>query len=286
MRANIIDPYWRLMRCHRPIGTLLLLWPTLIALWIAGLGRPSLKNSIIFILGVVITRAAGCVINDIADRKWDGLVARTQDRPLATGEISVKAALILFVSLMLIAFVLVLQTNLLTISMSFVAVILATTYPFMKRYTHLPQVVLGLAFAWAVPMAFTAEVNQVPMVAWVLFFATVCLTVAYDTLYAKVDKVDDLKVGIKSTAILFGQYDKIWIALFQGFALTGFAIGGYLANLAWPYYVAIGGALILLVHQYFITRDDQSFFAAFLNHQWVGLMIFVGTVGSYGLVTG
>lgn len=269
------------MRFHKPIGTFLLLWPTLIALWIAGNGHPSSKNIIIFVLGVVLTRAAGCVINDIADRKFDGLVARTQARPLVQGEVSVRPAIVLFLGLMLVAFCLVLQTNLLTIMLSPIALALAAIYPFMKRITYWPQLVLGFAFSWAIPMVFAAEQNQVPLVAWILFGATVCLTIAYDTFYALVDQPDDLKVGIKSTAILFGLHHQRWIVIFQAVTLLLFGLAGYLVHLNWPFYVGLLLAGRLFLHQHQTLARKESYFEAFLNHQWVGFVIFLGTMCGY-----
>jgi 4-hydroxybenzoate polyprenyltransferase len=200
-----VDPYLRLMRMDRPIGTLLLLWPTLSALWIAAQGKPDLVVLIVFTLGVIIMRSAGCVINDYADRKVDGLVERTVNRPLITGEVTPKQALKLFAALGLIAFLLVLLLNPLTIAMSAVGLFLAATYPLMKRYTYLPQVYLGAAFGWAIPMAFAAQTNSVPPIAWLLFLANILWTTAYDTYYAMADRKDDLKAGVKSTAILFGE---------------------------------------------------------------------------------
>lgn len=278
MGKNILAPYWRLMRFDKPIGTFLLLWPTLIALWIASHGQPSLKNIIIFVLGVALTRAAGCVINDIADRKFDGLVARTKLRPLAQSELSVQSAIILFLGLMLLAFCLVLQTNALTISLSMIALVLASIYPFMKRITYWPQAVLGLAFSWAIPMVFAAEQNEVPSVAWLLFGATVCLTIAYDTLYAFVDKSDDLKIGIKSTAILFGRSHQRWVAAFQSIALVLYGMAGYGSHLDSPFYIGLLMAILLLIRQHQTLKTEQSYFEAFLNHQWVGFVIFIGTV--------
>lgn len=278
MRKSILNAYWRLMRFDKPIGTFLLLWPTLIALWIAGNGRPSLKNSFIFVLGVVLTRAAGCIINDIADRNFDGLVARTKARPLAQGEVSVQSAIIFFFGLILLAFCLVLQTNLLTVSLSFVALALASIYPFMKRVTHWPQLVLGFAFSWGIPMVFAAEQNAVPLEAWILFGATVCLTIAYDTLYAVVDKPDDMKIGIKSTAILFGSNHQRWVGGFQSMALVLFGLSGYWTHLTWPFYIGLLLAGILLMRQHQTLDSNQSYFDAFLNHQWVGFVIFLGTV--------
>ena len=214
------------MRFDKPIGTLLLLWPTLWALWFAAEGAPSTKNLIIFILGVVLMRAAGCVINDFADQNLDGHVERTQSRPIPSGAVSSKEALTLFALLCASAFILVLLTNSLTIKLAFVAVALAACYPFMKRFTHLPQVVLGTAFAWSIPMAFAAEAEQLPTELWALYAAVVLWTVAYDTFYAMVDREDDLKIGVKSTAILFGDMDIVITSSLQVLVLIALAMTG------------------------------------------------------------
>ena len=206
---------WLLMRMDKPVGIYLLLWPTLWALWLASVGMPDWDVLVIFVLGVVVMRAAGCVINDIADRKIDGHVKRTVARPLITGQVSLRQAWALFAGLLLCALVLVLQLNIQTLYLSFVAVLLASAYPFLKRYTHLPQVALGAAFSWAIPMAFMAVNQHVPLWAWWLYVANLAWTVAYDTQYAMVDRDDDLNIGVKSTAILFGRYDVVWIAVLQ-----------------------------------------------------------------------
>src|SRR5210317_902813 len=206
---------WRLMRFDRPIGILLLLWPTLWALWIAGEGSPTAKNILIFCTGVVLMRAAGCIMNDVADRDFDPHVERTRSRPLASGELSVREALLAFFTLMLLAFGLVLMTNLLTIKLAFAGAVLASTYPFFKRWTHFPQVVLGVAFGWGIPMAFAAETGQVASAAWWILLINVIWSVIYDTLYAMVDRDDDISIGLKSTAILFGRFDLLILRLLK-----------------------------------------------------------------------
>ncbi len=213
--ASKLQALLQLIRFDKPIGTLLLLWPTLWALWIAAAGLPDLDLLLIFTLGTFLMRSAGCVINDLADRHWDGEVSRTSGRPLVTGAVSVNEARLLFVALLAAAFMLVLLTNPMTVLLSFAAVALASFYPFMKRYTHLPQLVLGAAFSWGIPMAFAAQQGALPPGLWLLYFANLAWTMAYDTKYAMVDREDDLVVGIKSTAILFGRHDRLWIALLQ-----------------------------------------------------------------------
>lgn len=276
-------PWIQLMRLDRPVGTLLLLWPTLWAVWIAGNGSPSLSVIIIFTVGVIVMRAAGCVINDFADRNIDGQVKRTVGRPLATGALTSKQALLLFVVLAAIAFVLVLFLNLLTILLSFGALALALLYPFMKRYTHLPQVVLGAAFSWAIPMAFAAETNNVPAIAWLLYTANLLWTVAYDTQYAMVDRDDDIKIGVKSTAILFGEMDKMMIGALQ--AMTLFALWLLGRQLGFDGYWLAGLALAagLFIYQHWLMRERErdGCFNAFLNNQWVGLVVLVGLVCNY-----
>jgi len=210
-----LQQYWLLARFDKPIGILILLWPTLWALWVASSGKPDMLVLVVLCLGVVLMRAAGCVINDYADRDFDPHVARTKQRPIAAGKVSPKEALIVFVVLCLLAFGLVLLLNLYTIMLSFVAAFLAASYPFMKRYTHLPQAYLGIAFGWAVPMAFSAQTNTIPTVGWIMYLAVVLWALVYDTMYAMVDKDDDLKIGVKSTAILFGDYDRHIMAVLQ-----------------------------------------------------------------------
>jgi 4-hydroxybenzoate polyprenyltransferase len=273
------------MRLHKPIGILLLLWPTLWALWIAAGGFPDLKVLIVFVLGVVLTRSAGCVINDYADRDIDKLVTRTRERPLTAGRVSTKEALVLFAALMLIAFALVLTMNRLTIAMSFVAVGLAAFYPFTKRFTQLPQFVLGLAFGWAVPMAFAAQTGQVPGVAWLILLATQLWAVIYDTMYAMVDRPDDLKVGIKSTAILFGAWDRHIMALTQCVMLGLLIAVGSLVDRGMFYYGGLAVASGLWIYQLFLIRhrEPEACFRAFLNNQWVGAAIFAGLALDYAV---
>ncbi len=277
-RPGRLQAYWQLTRMNRPIGTLLLLWPTLWALWLAAGGLPPGKLVLIFVAGVVLMRAAGCVINDFADRRVDGHVKRTRERPLATGAVSVPEALALFAVLCLLAFALVLQTNTLTVQLSFVALALAACYPFAKRYTHLPQVVLGAAFAWSIPMAFAATRGQVPEEAWLLYVAVVIWTVVYDTFYAMVDRDDDLKIGVKSTAILFGEYDRVVTGLLQLLTLVALLLVGQRFELGSYYYAGLGVAALLFVWQQWLIRrrERQKCFRAFLNNQWVGAVVFAG----------
>ncbi|WP_415892888.1 4-hydroxybenzoate octaprenyltransferase [Neptuniibacter sp. PT8_73] len=275
--------YSRLMRVEKPIGIYLLLWPAYWALWIAAEGVPSYDILIIFTLGVFLTRSAGCVINDFADRKIDGHVKRTAQRPIPAGLVTAKEALVLFAGLMLIAFIAVLFTNLTTILLSGGGLLLAACYPFMKRYTHLPQVVLGAAFAWSVPMAFTAVNETVPSYAWLIYIATLLWTVAYDTMYAMVDRDDDLKIGVKSTAILFGDADKVIIGVLQASTLLTFVLLGMKLQLGWIFYVGLAVAGILFVYQQLLIRDRErdACFKAFLNNHYAGLAIFIGLAGHY-----
>ncbi len=273
-----------LIRFDKPIGTLLLLWPTLWALWIAAEGVPDYDLLLIFIAGTFLTRAAGCIINDLADRRVDGAVSRTSGRPLVTGAVTQKEAVTLFVSLMLLAFVLVLFTNTLTIALSVGAVVLASTYPFMKRYTHLPQLVLGLAFSWGIPMAFAAQRNGLPTPLWLIFLGNLCWIVAYDTKYAMVDRVDDIPAGIKSTAILFGRYDRTIIAVLQALSLLCLYLAGQAFALG-PYFnlSLLAAAGLFGYQQYLIrNRDRDACFRAFLHNNWVGMVIFAGIVLHYG----
>ncbi|MEP5569237.1 MAG: 4-hydroxybenzoate octaprenyltransferase [Halioglobus sp.] len=275
----------QLIRFDKPIGTLLLLWPALWALWIAADGWPSWDLLLIFTLGTFLMRSAGCVINDLADRHWDGEVNRTSTRPLVTGTVSVGEARILFAGLLAVAFILVLFTNALTVKLSFIAVALASTYPFMKRYTHLPQLVLGAAFSWSIPMAFAAQTGELPADLWLLYFANLLWTMAYDTKYAMVDREDDLVVGIKSTAILFGKHDRLIIGLLQLTFLLLMFIAGDRFELGTPYYLGLVGAAVLCVyHQYLIRqRDPAACFKAFLHNNWVGAVIFAGLVLNFAL---
>jgi 4-hydroxybenzoate polyprenyltransferase len=275
--------YARLMRLHRPIGIFLLLWPALWALWIAGHGQPAWLILAIFVAGVVLMRSAGCVINDYADRGFDPHVARTRDRPLATGAVSTREALVLFVVLCLIAFVLVLQLNRLTIGLSFVGAFLAASYPFMKRYTHLPQFYLGAAFGWAIPMAFAAQTGAVPMVAWILFAANIAWSVAYDTIYAMVDRDDDLKIGVKSTAILFGSGDRLMVGVFHLTTLGLLAWVGALAGRGLPYYIglAVAAGLAIQEQRLIAEREPKACFRAFLHNNWLGAAVYAGLVVDY-----
>ena len=275
---NRANDYLQLTRLNRPIGILLLLWPTWWALWLAADGWPDLHLLVIFTLGVVLMRSAGCVINDYADRHFDGHVKRTAQRPLATGRISSKTVFIIFAVLVSLSFGLVLFTNTLTILLSVGGVTLASLYPFMKRYTHLPQVVLGAAFGWSVPMAYAAQTGGIPVEGWLLFIANLLWTVAYDTQYAMVDRDDDLKIGIKSTAILFGDLDNTMNMLLQGlFLLCMLLLGGKLEAGA-LFYLGLIAASMLFIYQSRLTRarERMSCFKAFLNNNWVGGAVFVG----------
>jgi 4-hydroxybenzoate polyprenyltransferase len=273
----------QLMRVDKPIGTLLLLWPTLWALWIAAKGWPQLNVLIVFCLGVFFMRSAGCVINDFADRKVDGFVERTKNRPLPSGRATSKEAVILFLGLALCSFLLVLTQNTLTIQLSFIGLLLAFIYPFMKRFTHLPQFVLGLAFSWSIPMAYAAQANNLSYSIWLLFLANITWTIAYDTMYGMVDKEDDLKIGIKSTAILFGKYDKIIIALLQLSTLILMLWVGMIEQLNWLYYLSLAIVVGLFSHQQkcIYHREKTACFKAFLDNNYVGLIIFIGLVLAY-----
>jgi 4-hydroxybenzoate polyprenyltransferase len=277
--------YAKLVRLDRPIGIFLLMWPALWALWVAGEGSPPWAVVLVFVAGVVLMRSAGCAINDFADRNLDGQVARTRERPIAAGLVTPREAIGVFLVLSLTAFVLVLLLNWQTIALSVVALLLAVIYPFMKRYTHLPQLFLGVAFGWAVPMAFTAITGSVPLVAWVLFAATVVWALVYDTQYAMVDREDDLKAGIKSTAILFGRYDRVIIGLLQVLMLILLAYVGQLAGRGGWYSVGLGVAAALAVyHQYLIRdREPAACFHAFLDNNYLGMAVFLGLVADYAL---
>ncbi len=272
--------YLQLIRFDRPIGTLLLLWPTLWALWLAAEGVPPLKLLLIFSLGTLLMRSAGCAVNDLADRNFDGAVERTRERPLVTGAVAPNEALMLAAGLALAAFVLVLFTNTLTILLSFAGVLLAACYPFMKRHTHLPQLVLGAAFSWGIPMAFAAVSNALPPALWLVFVANLFWTVAYDTEYAMVDREDDLKVGIKSTAILFGEQDRHIIAALQALTIIALLLVGQRFELGWIYFLSLLAASLLFVHQQRLIRERQpaDCFRAFLNNNWVGAAVFAGLV--------
>ncbi len=270
----------QLTRFDKPIGTLLLLWPTLCALWLAAQGVPEPGLLVIFIVGTFLTRSAGCIINDFADRNLDGGVSRTQARPLVTGAVTVREALLLFVVLMSLAFILVLFTNTFTVQLSLVAVALASTYPFMKRYTQLPQLVLGAAFSWGIPMAFAAQRGALPHALWLLYLANLLWTVAYDTTYAMVDRDDDLKVGIKSSAILFGRHDRLIIAVLQLACLVFFYLAGRAFGLGLYFNGALVVAAVLFAYQHLLIseRRTEAYFKAFLHNNWVGMVIFVGVV--------
>lgn len=272
--------YCRLMRIDKPIGSLLLLWPTYWALWLAGGQVPSLKLLVVFTLGVFFMRAAGCVVNDFADRRVDGHVKRTAQRPLPSGAVTEKESKALFVILVLISFGLVLTLNAMTIWLSVAGLALAWVYPFMKRFTHLPQVVLGMAFGWSIPMAYAAVSESLPLSCWLLFLANICWTVAYDTQYAMVDRDDDLKIGIKSTAILFGRLDKLIIGLLQLATLLLMVWIGYLNQLSGAYYwgILLAGALFIHQQKLIAQRERMPCFQAFLNNNYAGLVLFIGIV--------
>lgn len=278
VQSRLAD-YARLLRIDRPIGSLLLLWPTYWALWLAGDGSPTVANIVIFTLGVFFMRAAGCAINDFADRGWDRHVKRTMDRPLTAGRIKAWEAVALFGALCLLSLLMVvLFTNPLTLYLSFGGALLAFIYPFMKRHTHLPQLFLGAAFSWAIPMAWAAEAGELSQMTWLLFTANVLWTVAYDTFYAMVDRDDDLKVGIKSTAILFGDADRAIIGVLQGMTVLILALVGHQAGLGVLYYLGLAAMAGLFVYQQYLARDQQRApcFKAFLNNNWAGLAVFIG----------
>lgn len=267
----------QLTRMDKPIGIYLLLWPTLWALWIAAKGVPSLGILLIFVFGVILTRAGGCVINDFADRKVDGHVKRTEQRPLVSGKISSKEALVFFALLMGISFLLVLCTNATTVWLSFGGLALAASYPFMKRYTYYPQVVLGAAFSWGMPMAFTAQTDSLPAAAWLLYIANLLWTVAYDTYYAMTDRDDDLKIGVKSTAILFGDADRVIILGLQGLSLGCLLLAGVQFDLGGWFHLGLLVAAGCYLWEFWYTRnrEPQRCFQAFLHNHWAGLAIFV-----------
>jgi 4-hydroxybenzoate polyprenyltransferase len=277
--------YISLMRLDKPIGIFLLLWPALWALLVASEGQPNPRILLIFVLGVILMRSAGCVINDYADREIDRHVSRTQNRPLTAGRVTTTEALILFGLLALGALLLVLQLNRLTILMSIVGAFLAVSYPFMKRFTYLPQVYLGAAFGWAVPMAFAAELNSVPPIAWLMFVATILWATAYDTMYAMVDRMDDIALGVKSTAILFGESDRQAIGLIQGMLLVCLVMIGYQAELGWIYYLGLCAAAALTGYQQYLIRfrEREACFRAFLNNNWLGGVVFLGILLDYML---
>ncbi|KNC95465.1 4-hydroxybenzoate octaprenyltransferase [Trabulsiella odontotermitis] len=283
LTQNKLLAFHRLMRTDKPIGALLLLWPTLWALWLAAPGLPPLWILAVFVAGVWLMRAAGCVVNDYADRKFDGHVKRTAHRPLPSGDVTEKEARTLFVVLVVLSFLLVLTLNTMTILLSVAALALAWVYPFMKRYTHLPQVVLGAAFGWSIPMAFAAVSESLPLSCWLMFLANILWAVAYDTQYAMVDRDDDLKIGIKSTAILFGQYDKLIIGILQVAVLALMVAIGIMNHLGWAFYwsVAVAGALFVYQQKLIKDRERDACFKAFMNNNYVGLVLFLGLAMSF-----
>jgi 4-hydroxybenzoate polyprenyltransferase len=279
--------YALLMRLDRPIGIFLLLWPTLWALWLAGQGQPQQHVVLVFTVGVFLMRSAGCVINDIADRDFDPYVARTRERPLAARRVSVPEALGLFVILCLTAFALVLIMNLLTIMLSLVGIVLVVSYPFMKRFHYFPQAHLGAAFGWSIPMAFAAQTGTVPIIAWTLFTANVVWSMVYDTMYAMVDREDDLKLGVKSTAILFRTKDRRIIGRLQALLFALLIAVGILGGLNWIYYLGLFIATWFALYQQYLIREREpaDCFRAFLNNNWFGLVVFCGILLSYLPVT-
>lgn len=270
--------YWQLMRADRPIGWLLLLWPTWWGLWLAARGVPPAWTLVVFTLGVWLTRSAGCVVNDYADRWLDPHVERTKDRPLATGAVRGREALALFAVLMLAAFALVLTLDVRTVLMSFVGVALAASYPYLKRHTHVPQVYLGLAFGWGIPMAYVALRGHVPLEGWLLYAANIAWTTAYDTWYAMVDREDDRRMGSKSTALLFGRFDLAAQAVLYALALALLAWMGVRAGLGTVFYGALGAAAVLVLHEFRLARrrDRDGCFRAFLHNTWIGAVVFAG----------
>ncbi len=275
--------YYLLMRMDKPIGTWLLLWPTFWALWIAAQGIPPLSIIIIFALGVFVMRSAGCVINDYADRKIDKHIERTKNRPLTSGKVSSREALSLFFVCILIAFILVLFLNLYTILLSFIALFFAAVYPFMKRYTHYPQIVLGMAFSCAIPMGFAAQLNTIPAIAWILYGVTILWIVSYDTMYAMADREEDLKIGVKSTAIIFADYDKLMIALLQILFTLGMFYIAWSLQAGVFFYLGIIASMGFSVYQQYLIRhrDKNTCFQAFLNNHWLGMVIFMGIFLDY-----
>ena len=274
-----IGPYWRLMRLDKPVGSMLILWPTLTSLWLSGNGQPAIHLLIIFTLGTFLMRSAGCAINDFADRKVDGEVERTADRPLVTGELSARNALICFGVICLVSFGLILLTNRLTIFLSLVGVALAGVYPFLKRVTHLPQIWLGLAMNWGIIMAHSAQTGTLGTDIWVLYAGAICWTVAYDTFYAMIDRDDDLRLGVKSIAILFGDQDRFMAGILQAMAVFAFFLVGQRFELGWIYQcISLGGISLLFLYQQYLIRGREKplCFRAFMNNRWVGLLLFAG----------
>jgi 4-hydroxybenzoate polyprenyltransferase len=281
--AQKIDAYERLMRLDKPIGILLLLWPTLWALIIAGQGKPDWIVVLIFVTGTVLMRSAGCVMNDIADSKYDGLVERTQHRPLVNHEVTKKEAYMLVVGLSLTAFVLVCLLNTLTIKLSIVAILLAATYPFTKRFFAIPQAYLGIAFGWSIPMAFAAILGYIPPIAWLLLLANIFWAIAYDTEYAMVDREDDLKIGIKSSAITFGRFDVLAVMICYALTLLVLMVVGKRLLLDAPYYLGLMIAMGFAFYHYFLirTREKSKCFQAFLHNNWLGFSVFAGLYSHY-----
>lgn len=277
--------YVRLTRLDRPIGIYLVLWPTLWGLWIAAEGWPNPLVLVVFILGTVLMRSAGCAINDFADRKFDPHVSRTEQRPLARGAIKPIEAVAVFVVLCLISLALVLLMNRLTILLAIPGAFLAASYPFMKRITHLPQAYLGAAFGWAIPMAFAAQTGEVPLNAWIFFVANIFWAIAYDTMYAICDREDDLKIGVKSAAILMGRFDRIGIGLMQVLTLGMLAVGGLAFGLGWPYMLGLLAASGFALYQQYLIRDrdPRPSFQAFLNNHYFGMAVFAGIALDYWL---
>ena len=280
-----IVQYALLARMHQPIGSLLLLWPTLWALWIAGRGEPDAQVVLVFVAGVFVMRSAGCVMNDFADRDIDPHVRRTMNRPIASGKVRPKEAIGVFVVLCLVGLGLVLTLNRLAVMYSFAALGLAASYPFMKRWTYLPQVYLGVAFGWGIPMAFAAVTDAVPPLAWLLLTGVVAWAVAYDTMYAMVDREDDLEVGVKSTAILFGDADRLFVGVSQVAVLAVLVLAGRQAGLGVFYDAATVLSALLFLYQQHLIRDREptACFKAFLNNNWVGALIFLGIVADHAL---
>jgi 4-hydroxybenzoate polyprenyltransferase len=264
----------------RPIGIYLLLWPTLTGLWIAADGYPGIHLLLVFTLGTLLTRSAGCIVNDLIDMRFDGYVERTAQRPLVTGLVDPIEAIIFVGILLFASLLLVLTTNLFTVSLAALAVLIAAIYPLMKRLTYLPQAVLGIAFSWGIPMAFTAVNDEIANVAWLLFVANLLWVVAYDTQYAMVDRDDDLKLGIKSTAILFADLDRVMIVLLQASFLLAMLLVPRTLELSHWYYFGLCGAVALFIYQFYLTKDRTraGCFEAFLNNHWVGLSVFVGVL--------
>jgi 4-hydroxybenzoate polyprenyltransferase len=278
-----LDAYERLMRLDKPIGILLLLWPTLWALLIAGHGKPDWIMVLIFMTGTVLMRSAGCVMNDIADSEYDGLVERTQHRPLVNNEVSKKEAYFLAAALSLVAFGLVCMLNTLTIKLSVIAMLLASTYPFTKRFFAIPQAYLGIAFGWSIPMAFAAVMGYIPPIAWVLLSANIFWAIAYDTEYAMVDREDDLKIGIKSSAITFGRFEVVAVMTCYALTLLLLVVAGQWLVMSYAYYLGLAVAAVIAIYHYFLisARDKSKCFKAFLHNNWFGFAVFTGLAAHY-----